>query len=75
MKHKIFALVAVAMVAVASVNAYKVSVSDVEMLDLQKENVEALAGVEAVIGRLCCNSIPGICDYGHGDKFNGTFVN
>lgn len=75
MKHKIFALVVVAMVAVASVNAYKVSVSDVEMLDLQKENVEALAGVEAVIGRLCCNSIPGICDYGNGDKFKGTFVN
>lgn len=46
MKHKIFALVAVAMVAVAGVNVYKVSASDVEMLDLQKENVEALAGVE-----------------------------
>lgn len=43
MKKMIFSLVAVAMVAVAGVNVYKVSESDVEMLDLQKENVEALA--------------------------------
>lgn len=46
MKKMIFSLVAVAMVAVAGVNVYKVSASDVEMLDLQKENVEALAGEE-----------------------------
>lgn len=71
MKHKIFALVAVAMVAVAGVNAYKVSVSDVEMLDLQKENVEALAGVEINPWYLWFSqgltadeqSEPYICDY------------
>ena len=74
MKHKIFALVAVAMVAVAGVNVYKVSASEVEMSDLQKENVEALASYEITIGRLCCTSEPGKCDYGD-VVFDGRFVN
>ena len=51
MKKMIFSLFAVAMVAVAGVNVYKVSASEVAMSDLQKENVEALAGGELYEGR------------------------
>ena len=54
MKHKIFALFAVVMVAVAGVSAYKVSESDVEMLGLQKENVEVLAEGESGLGKPWC---------------------
>lgn len=54
MKHNVFALVAVAMVAVAGVDVYKVSESDVEMLDLQKENVEVLAEGESGLGKTWC---------------------
>ena len=46
MKKIIFSLAAVAMAAVASVNVYNVNANAVEMSDLQKENVEALAGGE-----------------------------
>lgn len=51
MKKMIFSLVAVAMVAVTGVNVYKVSASEVEMSDIQKENVEALAGCEIQDGK------------------------
>lgn len=46
MKKLVFSLAAVAMAAVASVNVYNVNANAVEMSDLQKENVEALAGGE-----------------------------
>ena len=51
MKLKIFALFAVAMVAVAGVDVYKVSVSDVEMSVHQKENVEVLTEGESGLGK------------------------
>jgi hypothetical protein len=46
MKKLVFSLAAVAMAAVASVNVYNVNANAVEMSDLQKENVEALANGE-----------------------------
>ena len=49
MKKLVFSLAAVAMAAVASVNVYNVNANAVEMSDLQKENVEALAGGEKKI--------------------------
>lgn len=64
MKLKIFALFAVAMVAVAGVSAYKVSVSDVEMLNLQKENVEVLAEGESGLGKPWCLNWWGTCKMG-----------
>lgn len=57
-------------------NVYKVSVSDVEMLDLQKENVEVLAALklkETKKSYLCCTSCQGICDYGRRDVFKSGF--
>jgi hypothetical protein len=51
MKKIIFSLAAVAMAAVASVNVYNVNANAVEMSDLQKENVEALANGELLKGR------------------------
>ena len=64
MKHKIFALVAVAMVAVAGVDVYKVSESNVEMLDLLKENMEVLAEGESVLGKPWCLNWWGTCKTG-----------
>lgn len=64
MKHKIFALFAVAMVAVAGVDVYKVSASDVEMLDLQKENVKVLAEGESGLGKPWCLNWWGTCKMG-----------
>lgn len=64
MKHKILSLVAIAIVAVAGVDVYKVSVSDVEMLDLQKENVEVLAEGESGFGKHWCLNCWGTCKMG-----------
>ena len=51
MKKLVFSLAAVAMAAVASVNVYNVNANAVEMSDIQKENVEALAAGELYQGR------------------------
>ena len=62
---------AVAMAIVGAAFAYNYTETEIELTDLQKENLEALAA--DVIrtddrpndGRfLCCNSLPGCCDYG-----------
>ena len=72
MKKLVFSLAAVAMAAVASVNVYNVNANAVEMSDLQKENVEALAGGEWSFG--CpngCLARYGLCYCNGFHKYEG----
>ena len=66
-------LVAIAIIAVASINVYN-SVKDnsTQLSDLQMENIEMLAEAENS-HYLCCHNLSGVCDYGGGISWRGNW--
>lgn len=62
--NKKIALAALCVVLSAMAYVNINSVQSIELTDLQLENLEALAKCDDVPRFLCCNSLPGCCDYG-----------